>query len=173
MRGVEGKEGKHRFGFSYILLAVAIVTYLCTWGYSVFAADWKAKTDVPQIDPILKIINGLRQYQQVNATFPQTLLKRSSPPSSAPWNAPAPAPTCSMRTRCGSATQDFCPATWPATCASRPTTSSTRRCRRNRTRACCGHSPAGSVRPHGRRSGSGCSRPRGASTATRCRRTGR
>ena len=72
MRGVEGKEGKRRFGFSYILLAVAIVTYLCTWGYSVFAADWRAKADVPQIDPILKIIKGLRQYQQVNATFPQT-----------------------------------------------------------------------------------------------------
>jgi len=88
MRGVEGKEGKHRFGFSYILLAVAIVTYLCTWGYSVFAADWTAKADVPQIDPILKIIKGLRQYQQVNATFPQTfnqveaqVWKHPNPPS--------------------------------------------------------------------------------------------
>src|SRR5712691_6769460 len=87
MRGVEGKEGKHRFGFSYILLAVAIVTYLCTWGYSVFAADWKAKADVPQIDPILKIIKGLRQYQQTMATFPQTfdqveakVWRHSSPP---------------------------------------------------------------------------------------------
>jgi hypothetical protein len=47
MRGVEGKEGKRRLGFSYILLVVAIVTYLCTWGYSVFAADWRAKADVP------------------------------------------------------------------------------------------------------------------------------
>lgn len=88
MRGVEGKEGKRRFGFSYILLAVAIVTYLCTWGYSVFAADWKAKAEVPQIDPILKIIKGLRQYQQVNATFPQTfdqveaqVWKHPNPPS--------------------------------------------------------------------------------------------
>ena len=72
MRGVEGKEGKRRFGFSYILLVVAIATYLCTWGYSVFAADWRAKADVPQIEPILKMIKGLRQYQQVNATFPQT-----------------------------------------------------------------------------------------------------
>ena len=88
MRGVEGKEGKRRFGFSYILLAVAIVTYLCTWGYSVFAADWRAKADVPQIDPILKIIKGLRQYQQVNATFPQTfnqveaqVWKHPNPPS--------------------------------------------------------------------------------------------
>lgn len=72
MRGVEGKEGKRRLGFSYVLLAVAVVTYLATWGYSVFAADRRAKADVPQIDPILQIIKGLRQYQQVNATFPQT-----------------------------------------------------------------------------------------------------
>ena len=88
MRGVEGKEGKRRFGFSYISLVVAIVTYLGTWGYSVFAADWRAKADVPQIDPILKIIKGLRQYQQVNATFPQTfnqveaqVWKHPNPPS--------------------------------------------------------------------------------------------
>jgi len=73
MRGVEGKEGKRRFGFSYILLVLAIVAYLCVWGYSVFAAEWRAKADVPQIDPILKIIKGLRQYQSVNAQFPQTL----------------------------------------------------------------------------------------------------
>jgi hypothetical protein len=73
MRGVEGKAGKRRFGFSYILLVIAIVTYFCVWGYSALAAEWKAKADVPQIDPILKIIKGLRQYQQVNATFPQTL----------------------------------------------------------------------------------------------------
>ena len=72
MRGVEGKEGKRRFGFSYVLLVLAILTYLCAWGYSAFAADWKAKADVPQIDPILKIIKGVRQYQSVNATFPQT-----------------------------------------------------------------------------------------------------
>ena len=72
MRGVEGKEGKRRFGFSYILLVVAVLTYLCVWGYSTFAADWRAKADIPQIDPILKIIKGLRQYQSINATFPQT-----------------------------------------------------------------------------------------------------
>jgi hypothetical protein len=34
MRGVEGKVGKRRFGFSYGLLLIAIVTYLGTWGYS-------------------------------------------------------------------------------------------------------------------------------------------
>ena len=51
---------------------VSLLTYLCAWGYSAFAADWKAKADVPQIDPILKIIKGLKQYQNVNATFPQT-----------------------------------------------------------------------------------------------------
>jgi hypothetical protein len=71
MRGVEGKEGKRRFGFSYVLLVLAILIYLGCWGYSVFAADRQAKAEVPQIDPILKIIKGLRQYQQVNATFPQ------------------------------------------------------------------------------------------------------
>src|ERR1041384_219879 len=72
MRGVEGKSGKRRFGFSYILLAVAVVTYLVVWAYSTFAADWKAKANVPQIDPVLKIIKGLRQYQKLTATFPQT-----------------------------------------------------------------------------------------------------
>ena len=71
MRGVEGKEGKRRFGFSYVLLVLSIIVYVCAWGYSVLAADWKAKAEVPQIDPILKIIKGLRQYQQVTATFPQ------------------------------------------------------------------------------------------------------
>ncbi len=88
MRGVEGKEGKRRFGFSYVLVALAILTYLCAWGYSVFAADWKAKAEVPQIDPILKIIKGLRQYQQVKATFPQTfdqveteVWKHANPPN--------------------------------------------------------------------------------------------
>jgi len=72
MRGVEGKEGKRRSGFSYVVLVLAIVTYLCAWGYSVFAAERKARIDVPQIDPILKIIKGLRQYQDVHASFPQT-----------------------------------------------------------------------------------------------------
>ena len=88
MRGVEGKEGKRRFGFSYVLLVLAILTYLCAWGYSVFAADWKAKAETPQIDPILKIIKGLRQYQQTTASFPQTfdqveseVWKHSNPPS--------------------------------------------------------------------------------------------
>ena len=88
MRGVEDKVGKRRFGFSYILLAVAIVTYLGSWGYSVFAADWRAKADTPQIEPILKIIKGLRQYQQVNATFPSAfdqveaqVWKHPNPPS--------------------------------------------------------------------------------------------
>lgn len=72
MRGVEGKEGKRSFGFSYVLLVLAILTYLCAWGYSAFAAQWKARSEVPQIDPILKIIKGLRQYQEVHATFPQS-----------------------------------------------------------------------------------------------------
>jgi hypothetical protein len=72
MRGVEGKEGKRRFGFSYILLVLAILTYICVCGYSLFAAEGKAKADIPQIDPILKIIKALRQYQAVNAQFPQT-----------------------------------------------------------------------------------------------------
>jgi hypothetical protein len=72
MRGVEGKEGKRRFGFSYILLVIALLVYVCAWGYSAFAADRSARADIPQIDPILKIIKGLRQYQSINATFPET-----------------------------------------------------------------------------------------------------
>ena len=72
MRGVEGKEGKRRFGISYVVLVLAILTYLCTWGYTVFAAQWKARSEAPQIDPIVKIIRGLRQYQQTTASFPQT-----------------------------------------------------------------------------------------------------
>ena len=71
MQGVKGKTGKQRIGFSYILLVVAILTYLSVWGYSVFAAESRARADVPQIDPVLKIIKGLRQYQSVQATFPQ------------------------------------------------------------------------------------------------------
>jgi hypothetical protein len=70
MRGVEGKTGKHRFGFSYGLLALAILMYLGVWAYSSYAAEWRAKADVPKIDPILKIIKGLRQYQKIKATFP-------------------------------------------------------------------------------------------------------
>src|ERR1700752_337983 len=72
MRGVEGKEGKRRFGISYVVLVLAIVTYLCTWGYTVFAAEWKARSETPQIDPVVKIILGLRQYQQNTASFPQS-----------------------------------------------------------------------------------------------------
>src|ERR1044071_1383462 len=72
MPGVKGKIRKRRFGISYILLIVAVVTYFGGWGYSVLAADWKAKATIPKIDPILTIIKGLRQYQKINATFPQT-----------------------------------------------------------------------------------------------------
>ena len=70
MRGVEGKTGKHRFGFSYALLALAVVAYLGVWAYSSYAAEGKARADVPKVDPILKIIKGLRQYQKLKATFP-------------------------------------------------------------------------------------------------------
>ena len=72
MQGVEGKTHKRRFGFSYVILVIAIITYLGVWGYTAFAAEWRAKADVPQIDPILKIIKGLRQYQKQYVTFPQT-----------------------------------------------------------------------------------------------------
>src|SRR4026208_1005647 len=71
MDGVTGKTHKRRFGISYLLLVVAVVTYLCVWGYSVFAADWKAKASIPKIDPVLTLIKGLRQYQKINAPFPQ------------------------------------------------------------------------------------------------------
>jgi hypothetical protein len=70
MRGVEGKTGKHRFGFSYALLALAVATYLGVWAYSSYAAEWKAKAEAPRIDPILKVIKDLRQYQKIKATFP-------------------------------------------------------------------------------------------------------
>jgi hypothetical protein len=87
MQGVKGKTGKRRIGFAYILLILAILAYLCVWGYTVFATERRAKADVPQIDPILKIIKGLREYQRVNATFPQTfdqveakVWKHSNPP---------------------------------------------------------------------------------------------
>ena len=73
--GVKEKTRKRRFGISYLLLVVSLVTYFGVWGYSVFAADWKAKASVPKIDPILTIIKGLRQYQKVNATFPQTFIQ--------------------------------------------------------------------------------------------------
>lgn len=87
MDGVMGKTRKRRFGISYVLLVVAVITYLGVWGYSIFAADWKAKASVPKIDPILTIIKGLRQYQKSNANFPQTfnqvedqVWKHSKPP---------------------------------------------------------------------------------------------
>lgn len=87
MPGIKGKARKRRFGISYLLLVVAVVTYLGVWGYSVFAADWKARASIPRIDPILTIIKGLRQYQKINATFPQTfdeveaqVWKHSRPP---------------------------------------------------------------------------------------------
>ena len=75
MDGVKGKTHQRRFGISYLLLIAAVVTYLGVWGYTVLAADWKAKASLPQIDPVLTIIKGLRQYQKINATFPQTLIR--------------------------------------------------------------------------------------------------
>ncbi|MDX6444386.1 MAG: hypothetical protein QOH71_1460 [Blastocatellia bacterium] len=88
MRGVEGKVGKHRFGFSYGLLLIAIISYLGAWGYSSYAAEWKAKADIPQIDPILKLIKGLRQYQKTNATFPLSLNEVEA----TVWKHPNPPP---------------------------------------------------------------------------------
>src|SRR5437667_12825638 len=70
MRGVEGKTGKHRLGFSYGLLALAVLLYLGVLAYSAYAAEWRAKSEIPKIDPVLKIIKGLRQYQKIKATFP-------------------------------------------------------------------------------------------------------
>lgn len=88
MRGVEGKTGKHRFGFSYVLMALAIVIYLGALAYSSYAAEWKARAATPKIDPVLKIIKGLRQYQKNKATFPSgfnevetNVWKHSSPPA--------------------------------------------------------------------------------------------
>ena len=88
MRGVEGKTGKHRFGFSYCLLALAVLIYLGAMAYSTYAAEWRAKTEVPKIDPVLTIIKGLRQYQKIKATFPPgfndveaTVWKHPNPPA--------------------------------------------------------------------------------------------
>jgi hypothetical protein len=72
MRGVEGKIGKRRFSFSYILLIMSIVVYLGSWAYSSYANEWRAKRSAPQIDGILKIIKGLREYQSIHALFPPT-----------------------------------------------------------------------------------------------------
>jgi hypothetical protein len=91
MRGVEGKTGKGRFGFSYVLLALAVVTYFGTWIYSSYAAEWRAKSQTPRIDPILKIIKDLRQYQRIKATFPRdfnelevAIWKHPNPPNYGP-----------------------------------------------------------------------------------------
>jgi len=88
MRGVEGKTGKHRFGFSYALMALAVLIYLGALAYSSYAAEWKAQADTPKIDPVLKIIKGLRQYQKNKATFPlgfneveATVWKHPTPPA--------------------------------------------------------------------------------------------
>jgi hypothetical protein len=70
MRGVEGKTGKRRFALSYILLVIAVIAYLCSWAYSSYAAEWRARANVPQIDPILKVIKGLREYQHLKGSFP-------------------------------------------------------------------------------------------------------
>jgi len=87
MRGVEGKTGKNRFGFSYCLLVLAVLIYFGTWAYSAYAAEWRAKSEIPKIDPVLKIIKGLRQYQKIKATFPNsfdeveaTVWKHPNPP---------------------------------------------------------------------------------------------
>jgi hypothetical protein len=88
MRGVEGKTGKARFGFSYALMALAALVYLGSLAYSSYAADRKAKAETPKIDPVLKIIKGLRQYQKNKATFPPsfnevetTVWKHPDPPA--------------------------------------------------------------------------------------------
>ncbi len=88
MRGVEGKTGKNRFGFSYALLALGVVTYLSVWAYSTYATEWKAKANVPRIDPILKVIKDLRQYQKVKATFPPSFNEIEA----AIWKRPNPPP---------------------------------------------------------------------------------
>ncbi len=88
MRGVEGKEGKRRFGISYVILVLAILVYLCTWGYTVFAAQWKVRSEEPQIAPIVKIIGGLRQYQQTSGSFPPTFTQVEE----AVWKHPKPPP---------------------------------------------------------------------------------
>jgi hypothetical protein len=72
VQGVEGKTGNRRIGFSYILFIISIVGYVVALGYSALASDWKAKAAMPQIDPILAIIKDLRQYQTINASFPQS-----------------------------------------------------------------------------------------------------
>ena len=72
MRGVEGKTGKRGFAFSYILLVIAVIAYLCSWAYSSYAAEWHARANVPQVDPILKIIKGLREYHHLKGSFPSS-----------------------------------------------------------------------------------------------------
>lgn len=72
MRGVEGKTGKRRFAFSYVLLVIAVIVYLGSWAYASYAAEWRARANVPQVDPILKVIKGLREYQHLKGSFPST-----------------------------------------------------------------------------------------------------
>lgn len=91
MRGVEGKAGTNRFGFSYALLALGVVTYLGVWAYSSYATEWRAKAQAPRIDPILKVIKDLRQYQKIKATFPPSfkeveaaIWKHPNPPNYGP-----------------------------------------------------------------------------------------
>jgi hypothetical protein len=86
MRGVEGKTGKHRLGFSYAVLALAVLIYLGSWGYSAYAAEWRAKSETPRIDPVLKIIKGLRQYQNNTGTFPPSFNEVEA----AVWKHPTP-----------------------------------------------------------------------------------
>ena len=86
MRGVEGKTGKRRFAFSYALLVIAVIIYLGSWAYSAYAAEWRARANVPQIDPILKVIKGLREYQHLKGVFPSTFNEVEA----AIWKHPTP-----------------------------------------------------------------------------------
>src|SRR5260370_39307264 len=85
-RGVEGKTGKRRFASSYLLLVIAIIIYLGVWAYSSYAAEWRARSEVPQIDPILKVVKGLRQYQQIKGSFPANF----SEVEAVVWKHPTP-----------------------------------------------------------------------------------
>src|SRR5438552_4812057 len=86
MSALEGKAGKRRFGFSYGLVALAVGDYRGGMAYSSYAAEWRARADVPKIDPILKIIKGLRQYQKIKATFPPSFNEVEA----AVWKHPTP-----------------------------------------------------------------------------------
>lgn len=86
MRGVEGKTGKRKFALSYVLLLIAVIIYLGSWAYSSYAAEWRARANVPQVDPILKIIKGVREYQHVKGSFPSTFTDVET----AVWKHPTP-----------------------------------------------------------------------------------